>query len=295
MRPVLGHVGVIADRIHLLRLRRLHHGGRVGVVREHIGALRDQRFRRLALAARVVPRISPDHLDLGFGIDAAHAAGEGIDAHHDLRNREGGDVAGNVRLGHLAGDDAGEIASFVEARVVDADVDIGFVAGRVLEVGLGKLLGDLEGRIHVAERGREDELVAALRQFADHALGVSTLGHTLDVLGHDLAAERLLHLLATGVVLKRPARVADRAHVHEAHLERHVSGNRQSRPRHEPGDEHNERCLQRAACPALEHRRHLPLLELNRHGLTWRDGRKDILPEAATPPDDRACRAMPAH
>ena len=47
VRAVLRHVGVVGDRVHLLRLGGLHDGGRIGVVRQHVGALRDQRLRRL--------------------------------------------------------------------------------------------------------------------------------------------------------------------------------------------------------------------------------------------------------
>src|SRR6266545_7839036 len=52
---VLGHVGVIAEGVLALLLRGLHDGGRVRVMGDDVRALRQQRIRRLALAARVVP------------------------------------------------------------------------------------------------------------------------------------------------------------------------------------------------------------------------------------------------
>ena len=187
---------------------------------DDVGALRDQRVGGLALAARVEPRVDPDDLGLGLGVDALHPAGERVDAHHDLGDRERRHVAGDVALGHPAGDDAGEVAALVEAGVVDAHVGVGLVAGRVLEVRPGEGLRDLERRVHVAERRGEDQLVAALRELADDPLGVGALGHALDVLAGHLGAERLFHFLATGVVLVGPARVADGAHVDVADFQR---------------------------------------------------------------------------
>ena len=220
LRAVLRHVAVVGDRVDVLRLGGLHGGGRVGVVRHDVGALRDERLGGGALLARVEPRVHPHDLDLGLRVHAAHAARERVDAHHDLGDRERGDVARRVGLGHAARDDAREVAALVEARVVGADVLRALVAGRVLELHLREGRRDLDRRVHVAERGREDEVVAALRELADHALGVRALGHALDVLGRDLRAERLLHLLAADVVLVGPAGVADRAHVDVADLER---------------------------------------------------------------------------
>src|SRR5207249_7222885 len=91
------------------------------------------------------------------------------------------------------------------------------VSSRMLELRSRKLLGDLERRIHVAERRREDELIAALRELAYDTLGVGTLGYVLDVLGRHLAPECLFHLLAPAIVLKCPAGIAHWAHVDESH------------------------------------------------------------------------------
>src|SRR5664279_879192 len=90
----------------------------------------------------------------------------------------------------------------------------------MLELGVGKRLRDLDRRIPVPERGREDEVVPRDRKLADHALGIGALGHVLNIFRRDLAAQRLFHFLAAEVVLIRPAGVADRAHVDEADLER---------------------------------------------------------------------------
>jgi hypothetical protein len=71
----------------------------------------------------------------------------------------------------------------------------------VLEIRLRKLLGNLDRRIHVTKRRRENQLIAALCELANHALGVGALRHVFHVLGDDLAIERLFHFPARGVVL----------------------------------------------------------------------------------------------
>ncbi len=90
----------------------------------------------------------------------------------------------------------------------------------MLEVHGGELLRHLDRRIHVSERRREDQLVAGLRELADHALGVGAFRDVLDVFRRHLAGQVLFHREPRDVVLMRPAGVADRAHVHEADLER---------------------------------------------------------------------------
>ena len=91
----------------------------------------------------------------------------------------------------------------------------------VLQVGR-----HLEHRLHVAEGGAEDQLVALARDVAEHALGVGRLGHLLDEGGDDLVAELLLDRLAAVVVRKGPAAVADRADVGEGDLQRLGLGRR---------------------------------------------------------------------
>ena len=93
-----------------------------------------------------------------------------------------------------------DVAALVEAGVVDRDVRRGLVAGGVLELDVRELLRDLDRRVHVAERGGEDQLVAGGGELADHALGVRALRDVLDEGGLDLVAERLLHCLAADVV-----------------------------------------------------------------------------------------------
>ena len=147
----LGHVGGLADRPYPPLLRDLRRGGRIGVLQDNVRALVDQRLGGVALLARVVPGVDPDHLDLGLRVHLAQREREGIDAADHLRNRERGDVADDVRLGHLARDQARDRPPLVEAGEVGRDVGRALVTRAVLELHLGELLGDLDGRVHEAE------------------------------------------------------------------------------------------------------------------------------------------------
>ena len=135
-------------------------------------------------------------------------------------DRERADEADRVRLRHLAGDDAGHVGDLVELRVVDAHVGRQLVAGRVLELHVGELGGDLEHRLHVAKRGREDDLVALRGEVADDALGIGAFGHLLDDRRLHLVAELALDLLLSEVVREGPAGVACRPDVDPGGLER---------------------------------------------------------------------------
>ena len=82
-------------------------------------------------------------------------------------------------LGHLAGDLADDVAALVELRRVGREVRRALEAGGVLELDVRVLLGDLQGRLHEAERGREDQAVAGAGELLDGALGIG-LRHALD-------------------------------------------------------------------------------------------------------------------
>jgi len=90
----------------------------------------------------------------------------------------------------------------------------------VFEFHVGEFRGHLQHRLHVAERGGEDDLVALRGQVADHAFGIGALGHLLDDGGLDLVAELGFHFLAAQVVRIRPARVTGRPDVDEGDLQR---------------------------------------------------------------------------
>ena len=92
------------------------------------------------------------------------------------------------------------------------------VARRMFELDARKLLGDAQGRLHVAEGGREDQLVAGAGELLDGAVAVG-LGHILEEGGLHLVLERLFHGDAALIMLIGIAEVADRADIDEADLE----------------------------------------------------------------------------
>ena len=158
LRGEVDHVRGLADAEHAARLGDLQGRRGIGVLEDHVCALVDQRLGRLGLLARVVPGADPDHLDGRLRVNLAQGQSEGVDAADYLGNREGADVADHVRLGHAPGDGTRHGPAFVEAGHVGAEVLRLLVASGVLEAHLGELLGDLDGRVHVAERGGEDEV-----------------------------------------------------------------------------------------------------------------------------------------
>ncbi|MGY4350003.1 hypothetical protein ACVWXM_006496 [Bradyrhizobium sp. GM7.3] len=74
-------------------------------------------------------------------------------------------------------------------------------------------LRDLQRRIHVAERGGEDQLVAGADELLDRAFGVGALRHVFEKGGLDLVAELLHQRLACQLMLIGPAEVTDRAEI----------------------------------------------------------------------------------
>ena len=66
----------------------------------------------------------------------------------------------------------------------------------MLELHVGKLRGDRDGRVHEAERRREDDGAAGPGQALDGALGVRAFRHVLEERRLDLVAELLVDLLA---------------------------------------------------------------------------------------------------
>ena len=189
------------------------------MLHDHVGALVEQGLGGVGFLAGVEPRVHPDDLDLDVGIDGLRAEHRGVDAHDDFRDRERADIAEHAGLRHLAGDDALDVAALVEPAVIDRHVLVALEAGGVLEMHVGIFLRDLQRRIHVAERGGKDQLVAGAHELFDRTLGIGTLADVFEVGGLDLVAELLHQRLAGEVVLVGPAEVADRAKIDKSDLE----------------------------------------------------------------------------
>ena len=106
-------------------------------------------------------------------------------------NWEGGDVAGDASLRHLGSNLSDHIATFVKARRIGRHIGRTFIAGGVFEFHLRKFLGDLDGRVHVAERGGKNQAGALAGQASDGALGVRTLGDFFDIYGFNFVTKFL--------------------------------------------------------------------------------------------------------
>src|SRR5690606_18849787 len=213
------HVRGVAHGIDTAAFGSLDRCRAVGVLEDYVHALVDQRVGGIGFLARIEPGVDPDDLDLGARVVLVQRQLDGVDVADDLRNREGGDVADLLGLGHLRREEAADVATLVGAGQVGADVLRLLVAGGVLEGDVGELLGDLDRRVHVTEGGGEDQVIAALGHVADHPFGVGAFGDVLDEAGLNLVAELFFQVLAALLVLVGPAMVADRAAVDETDLQ----------------------------------------------------------------------------
>jgi hypothetical protein len=120
----------------------------------------------------------------------------------------------------LAGDHAGHVRAFVGAAVVGAQVVGGLVAGGVLELHVLAVGGDLEHRLHVAEGGAEDQLVALATMSRITRSASADSGTFSTKLVTTLSPNSFSHRLAAVVVREGPAAVAHRADVGEGDLQR---------------------------------------------------------------------------
>ena len=116
------HVGRLTESVDAAGFRFLDRRRAVGVLRQDIGALVDQRLGGGRFLAGIVPAIDPDDADLGFRIDAAQCQREGVDAADHFGNREGTDITDDVGFRQLAGDQAADGPPFIEAARIRGDI-----------------------------------------------------------------------------------------------------------------------------------------------------------------------------
>src|SRR5215208_2647860 len=207
------HVGVVADAVETAILSRLLLG-------DHIRAAIEESLGCRPLLGRIEPGVRPDYLHGRFRISLAYAEGKGVDAADDLGDREGRDVADLVRLGHLAGKLTGDVAWLLYLAEAGADVFSRFKPGDMDERRVREILGDVDRWVHIAERRREDYIVAVLSELADHPLGVGwVLWDILLVTGLDVW-ERFFECKPRLIVRIGPAQISDWADIDEPNFNR---------------------------------------------------------------------------
>ena len=146
--------------------------------------------------------------------------GERVGVADHLRRRERHDVADHALLRRCAGGHPGQVDRVLGGAEVLRHVLRLRRAGRHLELDVGVLLGLLHHRRLVAERGREDDLVAVPDEALDHLLDLRALRDVLLERRLHLRAEVLLDVETALVVRLRPASVVVGAHVDPRGLER---------------------------------------------------------------------------
>ena len=214
------HVRGVAHGVNAATFGGLDWRWAVGVLEHHVHTLVDQRVGRIGFLARIEPGVNPHHLDFGAGVVLVQSQLDGVDIADDFRDREGGDVADFLGLCHLRREEAADITALIGTRQVGAEVLVLLVASGVLEGQLGELLGDFQRRVHIAEGGGEDQVIAALGHVANHPLGICTFRDVFHVAGFNLVAELFDHRLTALLMLVSPAVVANRANVDKADLQR---------------------------------------------------------------------------
>ena len=185
-------------------------GGRVRTGEHDLGAGIEQRGRAVALRGRVMPGVDPADVHGALGAGLLGAQHDRVAQPDLLRDGERGHVAQlgvAVELGAGAGQHAREVLHVLDGTEEVAEVGaVGLVAGEVQEGRVRELLGDRGHRVHVAERGADDEVEALAREAPEDLLRVCALGHELHV--RDMGVRHVLaEVLETLVVGLAPAAV----------------------------------------------------------------------------------------
>ena len=146
--------------------------------------------------------------------------GEGVDSAQHFRDREGSDVTELATLARSSSGDTGEVTRFFHRAEVVAHVVGVLVARRVLEAHIWVLRGDFKHRIHVSERGSDDQVVTIACEFVEHGGGFCTFRNEFE--SSDLDAELLFHVGNALVVHVAPTQVARCGDVHHCGLDHAV-------------------------------------------------------------------------
>ncbi len=178
----------------------------------------NQGLGSIAFLARIIPGVGPNDFDLHVRVNRPCAHHEGVDTTDNFRDREGADIANNVRLGHFTGDHTSNITAFIETCGIGRQVVGTLVTGCMFEFDIRELLGNFFGRVHETERGGEDQVVAGLGHLTDHAFSIGTFRHAFDIAGRCTVAEFSFNGLTANVMTIRPAMVTNRADIDKTGL-----------------------------------------------------------------------------
>src|SRR5690606_17311326 len=101
------HVGTLAETANdAAFLGNLQGSRAVGVLGDHVDALVDHGASRVSFLGRVVPARDVDGGDREVRVHLAGGQNEGVDAHHDFRDRERTDVTSLAGLGEVTSNGA---------------------------------------------------------------------------------------------------------------------------------------------------------------------------------------------
>ena len=190
------------------------------MLKDHVNTLINQRFRCIRLFRRIEPGIGPDHRNGDIRVHFLGVDIAGVDALNDFGNRERSDIADLVRFGHHSRNRAHHGAAFVKARVIGGNIGaVALVAGRMFKLHIGEFGGNRIGRVHITERGGEDDLAAAKCHLGQHTLGIGAFGNVFLIGGFNFVTQSRLDRQTALIVLKRPAAIANRADIDPASLE----------------------------------------------------------------------------
>ena len=141
---------------------------------------------------------------------------ERIHGGEDLRNREARNEAKFVGLGLLAGGHTQQIAEVMARGPVGSEVVRRLVTGRMLELDVRILLGDVQREVLIAEALRKDQLRPLANHVFHDALGVRSLWDVLRL--EQLDARDVRHQLGeSGVLSFVVSGILHGAHVERAH------------------------------------------------------------------------------
>ena len=132
----------------------------------------------------------------------------GVKVGEHVGGRHAADPADGARLRGAGREHAGEIGALVVGVGIGAEVRREAGGGAGHEGDLGIVLGGVERRVAERERVGENQVVAALGEIAQQALGIG-VGDVLDI--GDFGAERLAGGLEAVIADRVPVIVGDRA------------------------------------------------------------------------------------